>query len=126
MINNKQSLFCNPKGVLTSLTVHFPGISLKYSTKFLIELFCWATFTIIYRPDINNFIHTNLINAGVVWSLSYEWLFYASLPILSILLLKKKTSTIYVTLSVLFVFIYFIVHNINYNHLLSFFGVFIT
>lgn len=95
-------------------------------TKFLIELFCWATFTIIYRPDINNFIHTNLINAGVVWSLSYEWLFYASLPILSILLLKKKTSTIYVTLSVLFVFIYFIVHNINYNHLLSFFGGIIT
>ena len=52
----------------------------------------WLTFTIIDRPYINNYEFTDKINAGVTWSLAYEWLFYFSLPIIYLLMFYKKTK----------------------------------
>lgn len=51
----------------------------------------WATFTVAGAPDLNQFGDTWRITAGVTWSLPYEWLFYASLP-LQALLLRARVS----------------------------------
>lgn len=51
----------------------------------------WASFTIYGAPDLNQFGNTWRITAGVTWSLPYEWLFYASLP-LQALLLRARVS----------------------------------
>lgn len=44
---------------------------------------CWTAFTACGSPDINGYPSTYLINAGVVWTLKYEWLFYFSLPVMA-------------------------------------------
>lgn len=55
------------------------------------EIFNWITFTYFEQPDINN-IPTKIINAGVFWSLRYEWVYYFSLPFLYILITKRRIS----------------------------------
>tara|TARA_R100000750_G_scaffold60430_1_gene49845 strand:+ start:788 stop:1738 length:951 start_codon:yes stop_codon:yes gene_type:complete len=45
----------------------------------------WILFTIPGAPDLNGVKSTSIIMAGVTWSLPYEWLFYASLPVISLL-----------------------------------------
>jgi len=45
----------------------------------------WLTFTILGRPEINSIPGTWVINAGVTWSLPYEWYFYACLPALGLI-----------------------------------------
>ena len=47
------------------------------------ELLKWVTFTIFGAPTINAIAETNLIVAGVTWSLPYEWFFYLCLPALA-------------------------------------------
>lgn len=42
----------------------------------------WVFFTAWGAPNLNGVSHTFTIVAGVTWSLPYEWLFYASLPVL--------------------------------------------
>lgn len=86
------------------------------------QIFSWLAFTIPDTPDINNCAYTNIINAGVVWSLPYEWLFYFSLPILSLLILKKNTSTFYLLISLLFIYGFYKIKYIEGQHLLSFAG----
>jgi peptidoglycan/LPS O-acetylase OafA/YrhL len=86
------------------------------------ELFYWATFGIIKHPEINDFDYTNIINAGIVWSLAYEWLFYLSLPIISILISAKRTSVFYTLLSVIFIIGYTTFRSVNIHHILSFAG----
>lgn len=41
----------------------------------------WLAFTIPGNPDLNGFRKTFVVIAGVTWSLPYEWLFYAALPL---------------------------------------------
>ena len=52
----------------------------------------WIGFSIVDFPNINNFNQTFLINARVTWSLSYEWFFYFSLPLISLLINFKSNS----------------------------------
>lgn len=67
----------------------------------LLKDFCkWASFSILGKPDINGIPDTNLILAGVTWSLPYEWFFYAALPILS-LATGKRPSLAYLLLGVI-------------------------
>lgn len=89
---------------------------------FLKQISSWAAFTIPDTPDINNSNYTNIINAGVVWSLPYEWLFYFSLPILSFLILRKNLSIFYLLISLVFVYGYYKIKYIDTQHLLSFAG----
>ena len=86
------------------------------------ESFYWATFGIIKHPAINDSLYTNIINAGIVWSLAYEWLFYLSLPIISILVLAKKTSLFYTIVSVIFILGFCSVRSVSLHHVLSFAG----
>lgn len=54
----------------------------------------WLVFTYFGYQDINKVPNTVLINAGVVWSLCYEWLFYLSLPLIHLFLFRRKTSLV--------------------------------
>ena len=51
----------------------------------------WILFGLFGMADINEEARTHIINAGVTWSLSYEWIFYLSMPIWAHLL-KLPTS----------------------------------
>jgi peptidoglycan/LPS O-acetylase OafA/YrhL len=58
---------------------------LKVSTPMLLYgCLHWVIFSILGGPDINGVKDTATIIAGVTWSLSYEWFFYASLPVLGL------------------------------------------
>lgn len=113
--------------VLVMIVLELSNWELKVPLRsFLKELFCWATFTLPGIPLINDYADTSIIGAGVVWSLPYEWLFYFSLPIFSLLILRKNPSKFYLFLSVLFVFAYFKIKTVYPEHLLSFAGGAIT
>jgi peptidoglycan/LPS O-acetylase OafA/YrhL len=46
----------------------------------------WCAFTIVGQPDINGMHQTLIAIAGVTWSLPYECLFYAALPLGALML----------------------------------------
>jgi peptidoglycan/LPS O-acetylase OafA/YrhL len=46
----------------------------------------WIFFAVKGQPNINGEKETGLITAGVTWSLGWEWLLYAALPLMSWLL----------------------------------------
>ncbi|WP_040364355.1 acyltransferase family protein [Commensalibacter intestini] len=56
------------------------------------------------KPDINNFDKTYFINAGVMWSLSWEWLLYFSLPIL--IVLRHKINSFIISQFLNFIAVY--------------------
>ncbi|NVO01806.1 MAG: acyltransferase, partial [Bacteroidetes bacterium] len=89
---------------------------------FLDSIFKWSLFTINGLTDINGSELTSKVGAGVVWSLPYEWLFYFSLPIISIFILKVKHKIGYIALSVIFIFVFYKVHEIYPYHIYSFIG----
>jgi peptidoglycan/LPS O-acetylase OafA/YrhL len=82
----------------------------------------WGLFTMFHAPQINNQALTSQINAGVVWSLPYEWLFYFSLPFISLLISSKKPKFIFLLIG--WVLIYLINNNLDIKnyHLYSFMG----
>ena len=49
----------------------------------------WVLFGLFGLADINE-INTHVINAGVIWSLSYEWIFYLSMPVLAYILKQEN------------------------------------
>lgn len=51
----------------------------------------WVVFTIPGAPELCKFKENNIAIAGVTWSLTYEWVFYFSLPLLAVLSGKKPS-----------------------------------
>jgi peptidoglycan/LPS O-acetylase OafA/YrhL len=49
----------------------------------LSALIPWILFTVPGAPDVFNAADTRIVIAGVTWSLTFEWAFYFSLPILA-------------------------------------------
>ncbi|WP_318594191.1 acyltransferase family protein [Enterobacter kobei] len=74
------------------------------------------------RPVLFGYKYTNQINAGVTWTLYWEWVFYLSLPIIS--LLFNKRFTIGICISIIAVLInlsdYLKIPNLNSSFLLFF------
>ena len=60
----------------------FAFITLKELSK---EVFKWLVFS---GGSFNGFIHSNIMTAGVHWTLRYEWLFYLTLPAIAALVNK--------------------------------------
>jgi peptidoglycan/LPS O-acetylase OafA/YrhL len=60
------------------------------------------SFTVLGAPDLNGVLHTKRIIWSVIWTLRYEWLFYLSLPLMS-LCLRAAVSARYVVLSIVLV-----------------------
>lgn len=95
------------------------GWQVKTSIKdIVISISHWLPFTFLGVPNINGLNNTFIINAGVTWTLVYEWFFYFSLPLIAFLL-RRKVRVVFICISLLFVMYYF-----NYGsdktHLLSF------
>lgn len=82
----------------------------------------WLAFTLNEMPYINNYNFTDKINAGVTWSLWYEWLFYFSLPILSLLISYKKPKLAYVLISIAFIVFFFVNHILQLYQIYAFAG----
>jgi len=49
----------------------------------------WLSFTTLGAPPLNGFAETNTALASAVWSLPYEWWFYATLPIAALLFRRQ-------------------------------------
>ena len=90
--------------------------------EFLVSLFHLAAFTITTSPMLNACEETYRINSGVIWSLPFEWLFYFSLPLISLFLLKIKPSKFFLLISFLFILLYTLAHGVKIHHLISFGG----
>ena len=50
----------------------------------LVNSIRWLSFTVLGAPNLNGINHTQIIVAGVIWSLPFEWFFYFSLPLLAL------------------------------------------
>ncbi|MBP8033095.1 MAG: acyltransferase [Bacteroidia bacterium] len=89
---------------------------------FLKSIMYWLAFTLSDMPYINNYNFTDKINAGVTWSLWYEWLFYFSLPIFSLLISYKKPKLFYVIISIVFILFFFVNHILQLYQIYAFAG----
>ena len=47
------------------------------------NILSWLAFGILKQPNINQVLNTYTMDAGVIWTLAYEWAFYVSLPLLA-------------------------------------------
>ncbi len=88
--------------------------------KFLNSVVAWMLFSIFGDPVINNSSFTTLANAGVAWSLPYEWLFYFSVPLIYIITWRRKIPILFFILSVGFLVFFFIKNGFVRYHLLCF------
>lgn len=81
-----------PISVISSLlciliSVIFFGLNIND----IYKLFYWFDFGLLnIRPNFNSYNYSSLINAGVTWTLVWEWMFYITLPIFSMILCKKR------------------------------------
>lgn len=97
----------------------------KFNTttfSFIRNILDWCSFTITGAPDINNSNLTGLINAGVTWSLPYEWLFYFSLPVISLFITTQKPKRRFLFLSIIFFVFFYYKHQIISYHIYAFLG----
>lgn len=113
--------------ILILIVLIISNWQIKVSVFLLVKnIIYWLTFTILNGPDINGSIYTGIINAGVVWSLPYEWLFYFSLPLLSLFIIKEKPDKSIILMSLVLVVAFSLKKYVDPHHLLSFFGGAIT
>ena len=76
---------------IVAYETHFTA--LEETDTILLELRNWLLFVILGVPDINSYLNTHLITAGVIWTLPYEWYFYFLLPLLGLAIGSKSKST---------------------------------
>ena len=85
----------------------------------------WIFFTINGPNDINNIKNTYLIDAGVTWSLPYEWLFYLILPVIGLFFKVKTNIKSLIVFIVVFTTIAFLNH-VALKHFIPFLGGIVT
>ncbi len=90
--------------------------------KFANSIFAWLLFSIFGNPSINNSDFTTFVNAGVVWSLPYEWFFYFTIPIIYLIIWRRKIPLFFVTISIGFISFFFIKFGFVWYHLVCFVG----
>lgn len=59
----------------------------------------WLAFDFLGSPDVNGYPATNLLLAGVTWTLRYEWIFYLLLPVVALAARHRRTHLPFVALS---------------------------
>jgi peptidoglycan/LPS O-acetylase OafA/YrhL len=74
------------------------------------EVTDWLAFTLPGAPDINHVKDTSRIVAGVTWSLTYEWFFYAILPLIALLAARRVAIPALLASLAFSLFIYRIFH----------------
>ncbi len=90
--------------------------------RLMVQLIHSGIFNVFRWYKINGYYEAYKVNAVVTWSLPYEWLFYLSLPILSIFILKKRPTILHLLFTLIFVFAFYHYHGIELQHILSFVG----
>ena len=87
------------------------------------NLYYWLDVGIIgNKPPLFGLENAHLINAGVTWTLFWEWGFYFSLPVICIL--RDKIGVMSLSMAVLFICVYFISqYNQNYAVFISYFAI---
>lgn len=114
--------YVSVSGILL-ICMYYSGWQLQVNgSTFLMELFNMATFNILHGFSFNNFPYANLVNAAVLWTLSVEWIFYLSIPFLSLFLLKYKTNYLYAGISFILIASYFLATQFNSIIFLCFAG----
>jgi peptidoglycan/LPS O-acetylase OafA/YrhL len=81
----------------------------------------WLFFTIGGPNDINNITNTYLIDAGVTWSLPYEWLFYLILPLIALLFKIKVSNQNLIIYTLVFIAVA-IINHVTFIKFVPFFG----
>lgn len=81
----------------------------------------WLFFTINGTTDINNFDKTFIINAGVTWTLPYEWMFYFLLPFIALFLKIKVSKKIMLFFGIGFLS-FAVINQASIRHFLPFIG----
>jgi peptidoglycan/LPS O-acetylase OafA/YrhL len=79
-------IFCAGLIVLSIFIQSGFDIDIKQTAK---DILSWLTLGLITTQSVNN-ISVLPVNAGIHWTLHFEWLFYLMLPILAIFLRSKK------------------------------------
>lgn len=51
----------------------------------------WLALGFLSGPNVNNYPGTNLVLAGVTWTLRYEWIFYLCLPAAAFVARRRRT-----------------------------------
>lgn len=89
----------------------------------LAKLYFWLDAGVTgYKPDLFGMKDSQIINAGVTWTLFWEWAFYFSLPFMFII--RDKVGLLPVSVFALFVSIYFVSqYNQSYGAYLAFFAI---
>lgn len=82
----------------------------------------WASVGLGGSPNINGLKSSWEINAGVVWTLKYEWLFYVSLPFFAILTLAKTKARILIISTLLIITLVKIIPMSEFRISFAFFG----
>ena len=81
----------------------------------------WIFFTVGGANDINKIENTFIINAGVTWTLPYEWMFYFLLPLLALafkIKVKLKTIVIFTIIAIAIA----LLNKAPFNNFLPFLG----
>lgn len=86
--------------VLLTAAILSRGTQVDSAWRMLLNTARWLTFTIWGAPDLNGIRNTFIMTAGVTWSLSYEWLFYLTLPLFA-WALGRRPATRYLVLAVI-------------------------
>lgn len=68
----------------------------------------WLFFCINGAMDINSLENTYIINAGIAWTLPYEWMFYFLLPLLAFIFKIKVNTKVLLSFTFIFLLILFI------------------
>ena len=108
--------------IVFTIVAFYSHFSLKTNIfELLKNILSWIFFTINGPSDINNFKNTYLINAGVSWTLPYEWMFYFLLPFIA-LLFKIKVSKKTLLVFGLGFLVFAIINKASLKHFLPFIG----
>lgn len=84
-------------GFVFLITFLLTGFEIKTdASTFARSILDWLLFTIPGIPDINGLDKTYRIDAGVTWSLPYEWLFYLALPMIALMMRRKVPMVFFV------------------------------
>lgn len=87
-------------GLLFIIAAAFSHFRVRQSLPAILwEMLQWLAFI---STDINGIVSTQLIVAGVVWSLAFEWLFYCMLPFFGLFFFRIKASLLTVSLTSFF------------------------
>lgn len=106
--------------VFLIVIIESKGVVHNSVSKIISSSMHWLSFGLFGFEDINQ-VNISHLNAGVYWSLTYEWLLYFSLPLVSIFIFKKNTQFIYIALSAIIIYVLIQYNTFELYHIYSFF-----